>query len=43
MKKNRSMKVPRPNLGKNVIIALKDKNGRDERQVQKFYSELYEI
>jgi len=43
------MKVLRPSLGKNIIIALKDKNGKEmrdkskiEERAQEFYSELYQ-
>ena len=50
IERNQSMKVLRPSLGKNIIIALKDRNGKEmrdkskiEERVQEFYSELYQI
>ena len=50
IERNQSMKVLKPSLGTNIIIALKDKNGKEmrdkskiEERVQEFYSELYQI
>ena len=50
IERNQSLKVLRPSLGKNIIMALKDKNRKEmrnkskiEEKVQEFCCELYQI